>query len=313
MLKMSRATIERLVRAHWNTQQVVKAERKSLPSERAAEKLAADWLHSTGFDFKAAEAIQKQHRAEWDKNLPKLQADAAKRAAGKIKAIDAALSSQLESLRFANAFPANSVILDRPNAIIASDNRILKESHIERLKSFAKIRVERDVTSIDTLSFVYVFTNPLATPLFCDFQTVMRAHGSLAVRQHGHLVGLGGQATVDVFAKLEVASLPAALTSIKIADLFLAFTQPPLWWIDHTEGPNTFFGFAPLNATGVFVRGAETVIVLVSLEVDADFDGHMVADMNSGDFSVHCHHLIVELKQPFPRVSNLGDTVLTIP
>jgi hypothetical protein len=310
---MTRAVIERIVRDHWNLQQVPKAGRKPLPSERAAEKLAADWLHSIGFDFKAAEAIQKQHRAEWETNLPKLQADAAKRAAGKIKAIDAGLSSQLESLSFANAFPANSVILDRPNAIIASDNNFLKESHIERLKSFAKIRVERDFTSIDKLSFVFVFTNPLATPLFCDFQTVLRAHGTLAVRQHGHLVGLGGRATVDVFAKLEVASLPAALTSIQLAELFLAFTEPPLWWIDHTEGPNTFFGVAPLNATGVFIRGSETVIVLVSLEVDSEFDGHMVADMNSGNFSVHCHHLLVELRQPFPRVANLPDTVLTIP
>jgi len=63
---MTRAVIERIVREHWNLQQVPKAGRKPLPSERAAEKLAADWLHSIGIDFKAAEAIQKQHRAEWE-------------------------------------------------------------------------------------------------------------------------------------------------------------------------------------------------------------------------------------------------------
>src|SRR5262249_10369940 len=151
--------------------------------------------------------------------------------------------------------PPNSVIIDRPNAIIASDTGFLKQSHIERLKSFAKIRVERDAGSIDKLSFVFVFQNPFSAAMRCDFHSVVRAHGTLALRQHGHISELGSlPASVRAIAKIEVTTLPAVVASVELAGLSFRFIRPAIWWVDHTEGPNEFSGVAPLNAANVFIR-----------------------------------------------------------
>lgn len=304
---MTKAEIGRIVREHWKKQEAPRTVRTVLPAERAAEKLAGDWLRATGFDLKAAEAIQRQHRAEWEKGLPKLQADAAKRAARRIKAADAEFNARVGTSQPASAFPSTAVILDRPNAIIASDPGFVEESHIERLKSFARIRVDRTAGTVDTLSFVFLFQNQFSTALRCDAQSVLRAHGSLTVRQHGHVLGLGGSASVRVMAKMAAVTFPSASSSQELANMFFAFTRPPIWWVDHTEGPTAFSGIAPLNATGIFVRPSETAIILVSLEVDSDFDGHMIADMASGSFSVQCHHMILQLTQPFPDLVHLPD------
>jgi hypothetical protein len=45
----------------------------------------------------------------------------------------------------------------------------------------------------------------------------------------------------------------------------------------------------------VTVGGGQTVPVLVSLEVDSDFDGHLIADLSSGLFGIQCPAVIVVL------------------
>ena len=71
MSKLTKAELERMVRAFWKRQEAPKEVRTPLQSARAVEKLATDWLHSSGFDLKKARKLQARGRAEWDRAAPK--------------------------------------------------------------------------------------------------------------------------------------------------------------------------------------------------------------------------------------------------
>jgi hypothetical protein len=147
--------------------------RKPLHSARAAEKLATHWLRSTGFDVKKEQALQKQLRAERDRSAVKAAAHAAKRWAGHTSGRRPRRPPGPPNLMATavGAPPSRSFFIGQPISILASDPQILRDTHIESGNSFAKIRIDRKSSNVDTLSFLFGFVNAAAAPLLFDFDT----------------------------------------------------------------------------------------------------------------------------------------------
>src|SRR5947208_840959 len=151
MVKFSKGEIERAIRKarkHLAQRQPPSPVRpRPTPSDRAGAKLVTDWLKSSGLDLKALEAIQQRRQAETERAIPQRAAEAAKRWDSHIKQIQAGVTAQLQSYQSAAAagdiFPDGLGALDTPIAILVSDDKILKNRHIERLNSSAKIVVDR--------------------------------------------------------------------------------------------------------------------------------------------------------------------------
>jgi hypothetical protein len=291
MKHRSKSDVDRLVQDYLKQQLVAKVQRPPLPSERAAENFAADWMRSTGFDTKAAYAIQRRHRAEWDHMVPTQSASAAKRWAGRIKQTQAAVTAQTKGLLAPDFFPSRSFTLDKANAIVRRGKFSIISSDTTPLINSAKVRLDRTEGATDTVGFRFDFQNPFPTPVIFDFLTNFSASGHLALRQNGHFPATFSEA--DLQATLEV--LPLNRASERLSELInVSVPPPPFYWIDHTvEKP--FSNSASLAVRKVTVGGGQTVPVLVSLEVDSDFDGHLIADLSSGTFGIQCPAVIVVL------------------
>ena len=258
--------------------------RKTLVADRTTERLATRWLRSSGLDIKAMFAVAEQRRLEWERGLPKREAEASRRWAQRIKVTRAQVAAQAQSLQAAadDFLPSGSFNIEAPVSIIASDPRILKSSRIAPFSSSAKVRVDRAAGTVDKVSFVYLLRNQSSSALFFDFHAPLSASGRVSLRQKGHFSG--GFGLVELSAAIEVLPSPITLDPQRLLLVSSATGGPPFWWVDRTE-EKTFSDGTLLSAT-VLVEGRAIAIILVSLIVNSDFDGHLVADMNTGDFDV---------------------------
>jgi hypothetical protein len=188
MSKQTKADIERMVRAYWKKEAAPREVRTPRRSAPAVQKLATEWLYTTGFDLGKATRLLAQRRAEFDRSAPKAAAAAARRWAGRVKRTQASAAAWGSNMMAVagGAPPGNSFFLDRPVSILASDVNTLKERHLEAGKSFAKVLVNRKSSTVDTVSFIFGFRNPAAMPFVFDFDTLLNVSGHLDERGGRH-------------------------------------------------------------------------------------------------------------------------------
>jgi hypothetical protein len=311
MSKLTKAEVGRIVRAFWKTQEVPEDSPKPRRSARPAQKLATDWLRSTGFDLKKAETLQKQQRADFDRMAPKAAAAAARRWAGHIKRTQRSAAAWGASMMATSAAAPpsdSSFFLAQPINILASDPGMLKESHIEPGNSFAKMFIDRRSSDVDTLSFIFGFHNGAATPFIFDFDTLLNASGHLRMSAGAGFINSG-----DVFldAKLDVLTSSQISDSRNVVSLGSISDGPPFFGGETTE--RTFALTRFLTAPGIVVESDQIAILLVSLVVKYDLDdAHVVADLNTGNFRVLCP-VVLAARRPLPaKASNLVAAGLTI-
>ena len=294
MPKLTKAEVERVVRAFWKKQAVPNDVQKPLPSARGLKKLGTDWLRSNGFDFKRAQALQEQHRAEWDRVTPKAAADAARRFAGHIKQTQASAAAWATNAISASVGAPQSDVffIAKPISVLASDQRILRDSHIESGNSFAKVLVDRESSNVDTISFVFGFRNGGATPFLFDFDTLLNVSGHLRIRVGAGFIN-SGAVTLD--AKLDVLSSSQISDLQNVATLSAISDGPPFFGGDTNERTLTLTRF--LTAPRIVLESDEIAFLLVSLVVKSDLDdAHLVADFNAGNFRVLCPVVFVARK-----------------
>jgi hypothetical protein len=240
--------------------------------------------------------LKGRQRSRRDPALDALrEAEASRRWTQRIKVTRAEVAAQAQSLQAAafDFLPSGSFNIEAPVSITASDPRILKSSLIAPFSSSAKVRVDRAAGTVDKVSFVYLFRNQSSSALFFDFHAPLSASGHVALRQKGHFSG--GFGLVELKAAIEVLPSPTTVDPQRLAFVSSATGGPPFWWVDRTE-EKTFSDGILLSAT-VLVEGRAIAIILVSLIVDSDFDGHLVADMNTGNFDVRGPVVVVDPKR----------------
>jgi hypothetical protein len=286
MAKLTKARVEQVARAFLKNQQVPKDVHKPLHSARAAEKLATHWLRSTGFDVRKEQALQKQLRAERDRSAATAAAHAAKRWAGHTKRMQASAAAWASNMMTTavGAPPSRSFFIGQPISILASDPKMLRDTHIESGNSFAKIRIDRKSSNVDTLSFLFGFLNAAAAPLLFDFDTLLNASGHLSLS-----VGAGflnsGEVTVD--AKLDVLASSQISDSRNVTTLAAVSDGPPFF--GGASNDRTFSLTRFLTAPGIVLDANEIAILVVSLAVKSELDdSRLVADFNAGNFRVLC-------------------------
>ena len=275
-----------MVRAFWKKQEIPTDVRKPLRSARATEKLATDWLRSTGFDFKKAQKLQKERHAEWDRIARKAAADAAKRWAGPIKRTQASAAAWATNIMATSvgAPSSDSFFIAKPISILASDQKILKDSHIESGNSFAKILVDRTSSDVDTVSFIFGFRNGGSSAFLFDFDTLLNVSGHLRVRAGAGFLNAGA---VSVDAKLDVLTASQITDTQNVATLGSISDGPPFFGGETNE--RTFALTRFLTAPGIVLESDDIAVLLVSLVVKSDLDdSHLVADFNAGNFRALC-------------------------
>jgi len=311
MAKLTKAEIGRMARALWKQQETPRAALKPIRNAGAAEKLATEWLRSTGFDFKKAQILQKQQRAEWDRMAPRAAAGAARRWAGPIRRMQKSATAWGANMMATSAAapPTNSsFFLAQPINILASDPGILRESHIESGKSFVKFLVDRKSSDVDTISFIFGFHNAAATPFLFDFDTLLNASGHLRMGVGSGFFN-GGVVTVD--AKLDVLTATQVSDSQNVTALGAISDGPPFFGGSSNENTVALTRF--LTAPGIVVESDEIAVLFVSLVVKYDLDdAHVVADFAAGNFRVLCPVVLVA-RRPLPmKASGLIATGVTI-
>lgn len=308
MTKLSKTVVERLVREYWKKQATPKQAKLILPSARAEQKLATDWLRSTGFDFKKLKALRAQQRAELKRLAPKAAADAARRWAGPARRAQASASAWAANMMVtAGGSPAtNSFFIATPISILASDPKILKTSHVEQGNSFAKVLVSRSSSDVDTVSFIFAFRNPAATAALFNFDTLLNVSGHMQIHADAGFINAG---VVTVDAKLDVLTATQVTDTQNVTTLAVIGDGAPFFGGESNSRTLALTRF--LTAPGIVVQSDEIVVLLVSLVVSSDLDdSQTTADFNSGDFRVFCPVLFVA-GSPLPmKAASLGSAVL---
>lgn len=291
--------------------------REILPSERAATRLAEAWAKTSGLDLKALDALRRQHRKELDDILPKRAADAAKRWSKHIRATQDDVAARLENAHAAapvgSFFPPGLLLLDTPIGLISTDDSVVQSRRIEAQRSFAKIRVDRRSAGIDQVSFLYLFRNDLSAPFLYDFLAVHSISGHASLWLDGNpsfsfSLDLG-KVTLDV--RVEV--VPASLTteSFRPLEMTGAALNGPTYWENDTE-EKTFSHGGFLTANGLILRPGESAVIVVSTVVNAGFgDGHLVVDLDQGDFGFRCPGVLVVPKRQLFQLNVPSGLILT--
>ena len=284
MERLTKARAEQVVRAFWKQQAEPRNVRTPFRSARAADKLAADWLRSTGVDVKKQQALEERYRADRERGAAKAAAHAAKRWAGHTRRMQASATSWATNM-MATSFgtpQSRSFFIAQPISILASDPKMLRETHIESGKSFAKLRVDRRKSTVDTLSFIFGFVNPFPVPLLFDFDTLLNVSGRLDLS-----VGFGfvHASEVIVDAKLDVLASSQITDVRNVTSLAVIGDGPPFFTGNSND--RTFSQTRFLTAPGVVLDGNGIAFLVVSMVVQSDLeDGHLIADFNAGDFRV---------------------------
>lgn len=287
-----------------------------LPNQRVVGKLFTDWMKNSGLDMKALEAHREQGRRERDRAIPQRAVAAAKRWDGHIQVTQADVAAQLKHfqavLPATDFFPSGLVALDTPVAILPSD--VIKSQFIGPQQSFAKILVDRRVDTLDRVSFLFLFRNEFSVPFIYDFLAVHSISGHASMFQDGNPAFSFSmdEGTVTVDVKVEVMPRSDTADSENLANLrAVALNGPSYWENDNAESTFSHGGF--LAASGVILRQSETAIILVSVVVDSKIDdGHVVVDMNKGNFGLRCPAVLVVPKRALLKTSQAG-ALLTQP
>lgn len=291
MVRLTKGEVERVVRAFWKKQATPRDARKPLPSGRAAEKFATTWLRSAGFDFKKAETLQAQHRAEWDRNARRAAADAARRWAGPVKRMQASAAAWANSLMTTSfGSPASQPsFIGEPISIVASNPGILKASHIESGNSFAKILVDQTSSDVDTLTFAFEFRNGASRPFVFDFDTLLNASGHLRIRSGAGFHNSGG---LIIDAKLDVLT-PSPVSDVRnVTALAVLSGYAPFFTSATNE--RTIAQTRFLTAPGIVLESKQTIVLQVSLVLNYDLvDARVTADLSTGNFRVLCPVVLV--------------------
>lgn len=291
MSKLTKTEVQRVVRAIWRSQEVPKEVRTPLQSARDVEKLATNWLRSTGFDVRKANKLQGRHRAEWDRLAPKAGSVAARRWAGHIRRTQASATAWATDIMASagGAPPGNSFFVDTPISILASDPGSLKDSRIKAGKSFAKVLGDRKSSNVDTYSFIFRFRNTAATPFLFTFDTLLNVSGHLRMSVGAGLLN-SGELTVD--AKLDVVTANQVSDTQNVATLAAVGDGPPFFGGATNARSLSLTRF--LTAPGIVLEGDAQAVVVVSLVLKYDLDdAHVVADFNTGAFRVLCPVVLV--------------------
>jgi hypothetical protein len=270
-------------------------------SERAANKLVADWMRKSGFDTKTLVVLQRQRRDELDRALEKQRKADGKRASRRLDFAHASVASKARIIQEFAArggfFPFPSFTLDRPTVILAEPNvGIIVDSRIAPFESSAKIRVDTKRSGIDKLNFIYQWRNASTLSVVIDAVTFLSASGRLHLSQSGSLTISVG--SMDVKAKLEVLALTQPPISVNHEAQFIKSIIAPSYplWVDGSSDA-TFSEGLNLAATHCTIPPETNVLFVVSVTVDCDFaPGRAVADLATGNFEVRCPLVVVSLR-----------------
>ncbi|MFN8580841.1 MAG: hypothetical protein U0163_07700 [Gemmatimonadaceae bacterium] len=298
MSELTKAAMERMVRALWKTQATPTREgRKPLPSELAAKKLSDEWLRKSGFDLKTLGKLQKQHAAEWVKAAPKAAAAEAKRWSAHVGQMQASAKAWAANVMTSSAAAptGDAFFVAKPVSILVSDPKITKETHIESGNSFAKVVVDRKDDSTDTISFLFAFRNPGATAALFDFDTLLNVGAHLKMKVGAGLLNAG---RIFLDAKLDVLTASQISDVQNVAGLGVLGDPPPFFGGESDETTVSLTRF--LTVPGIVVESDEIAVLVVSLVVRTDLeDAHAIADLNSGNFRVLCPVVFVS-RRPLP-------------
>jgi hypothetical protein len=313
--KFSKAEIGKAIRDakhHFARQEKPRDPRApQLPNQRAVGKLFADWMKNSGLDLKALEAHREQGRRERDRAIPQRAAAAAKRWDRHIQVTEADVANQLKHFQAVapatDFFPSGLLALDTPSAILPSDG-IVKSQFIGPQQSFAKILVDRRVDTLDRVSFLFLFRNDFSTPFIYDFLAVHSISGHASMFQDGNPAFSFSmdEGTVTVDVKVEVIPPSDTADSESLMNLRAVALNGPSYW-ENGNAESTFSHGGFLSANGVILGKSETALILVSVVVDSKIDdGHVVVDMNKGNFGLRCPAVLVVPKRALLRTSYPG-------
>lgn len=291
--------------------------REPLPSERAAARLAEGWAKSSGLDLNALDSLRKQHRKELDSVIPKRAADAARRWSKHIRATQAEVAERLENAHAAapakSFFPPGLLLLDTPIGLISTDDSIIQSRRIEAQRSFAKILVDRRSGGTDQVSFVFLFRNDLSAPFLYDFLAVHSISGHANLWLDGNPSFTFSLDLGRVTADVRVEVLPASLTndSTRVLDMSGAALNGPSYWENETKD-QTFSHGGFLTANGLVLRPGETAVIVVSASVVSGIgDGHLVVNLDEGDFGFRCPGILVVPKRQLFQLNVPSGLILT--
>jgi len=278
---------------------------KLLSTQRAGERLLAEFLRKGGLDTKKYGALQKHHGAELRRIVDKEHADAIKRASRAKNAIHSTMSGQSEALARLAAkqgfFPFPSFSLDKPFLIWAAPHsNIISDSNIESFKSWAKIRVDTTQSSgNERLSFYFLWDNP------SDFFVVINANTFMSATGHLKAIASGGLSGIDPtsrYSNLGVSANFAAWSWWQQPPFPTPYENHPFasiqasasFW-DKSESASVSDG-ASLGKTLFLVPPKGVVVFEVMFQVDySNGYGHAVADFESGDFKIGCPVVLVSV------------------
>ncbi|MBL9171996.1 MAG: hypothetical protein JNL10_00550 [Verrucomicrobiales bacterium] len=321
MALFTKAEIRRAIdqaRKHLARKQEPRApKREPLPSERAAARLAEGWATSSGLDLKALEALRKQHRKELDSAIPKRSADAARRWSKHIRATQAEIAERLENAHATapagNFFPPGLLLLDTPIGLISADDSLIQSRRIEAQRSFAKFRVDRRSSGIDQVSFLYLFRNDLSAPFLYNFLAVQSISGHANLWLDGNpsypFSNDFGLVTLDV----RVDVVPASLTteSSRVLNMSGVALNGPSYWENDTKD-QTFSQGGFVTANGLVLRPGQTAVIVVSATVKSEIDdGHLVIDLDQGDFGFRSPGVLVVPKRQLFELNIPSGLILT--
>jgi hypothetical protein len=274
-------------------------------AERAADNFLTEFFGRGGFDEKTYQALRKQHRAELERVVSQLDAEAIRRSARVGQAVHGRIKGQTDALKQLAAskpfFPFPLVTLDTPFLIWATPrSNIISDSHIEAFNSWAKFRVESsDSSGTHKLSFYYLWDNPSEFYAAINASTFMGATGRLKASVSGGPSGISPTSRYsDVYCSANFAlwswwrqppiSTPYTSQSLASVHEFASF------W-DKSEAVSVADG-ANLNQTMYLVSSKGTVVFEVMLQITY-YNGHgrALADFESGDFRVSSPVVVVSL------------------
>lgn len=291
--------------------------RKPLPSQQAANRLATDWMKASGLDLKALDALRMQHRQELDSVIPKRGAEAAKQWARHILATQEEVAARVENVHAApparDFFPPGLLLIDTPIGLIASDDSLIQSHRIEAQRSIAKIALDRRSGGSGQVSFLFLFRNDLSAPFLYDFLAVHSISGHASLWLDGNpsfsfSLDLGDVA-VDV--RVDIAPPSVANESYRVMEMSGAALNGPSYWENETV-ERTFSRGGFLTANGLVLRPGQTAVIVVSALVKSQFsDGHLVVNLNDGDFGFRCPGVLVIPKKQLFQLSIPSDQILT--
>lgn len=273
--------------------------RKILSTERASTEFIGKWMKDCGFDHKAFSALKEKHRIELDKELERQRLK--DRKSRRPDLAHAAIANQAQVFQQAAAagefFPHPSITLSSPLFVLAEpDPSILKDSKIIPFDSSAKVRVDTRRSSVDQVTFLYLFQNPHGAAITVDAVTFLSATGRVAVTEAGNIAEFSLGSMIAI-AEFEAAvDQPSAVVKSEARTLAVVSAVGHLFGIDGHDSETFSEGFQ-MSVSNCAVPAQSTIFFKVSVVLESDFrPGRAIADLESGNFGIHSPLVVVVVK-----------------